>query len=82
VLHWFIPEPLPPLIRRLETSVRYGRLDGLAIPEETLTEGEGGLLFIRKRFRITMRYRNLHPGRTPNDASAPASSNEPLMSLQ
>jgi hypothetical protein len=82
VLHRFIPEPLPSLIRRLETSVRYGRLEGLAIPEETLTEGEGGFLFIRKRFRITMRYRDMNPGRTPHDASAQSTSNRPLMSLQ
>ncbi len=61
VLHRFIPEPLPSLIRRLETTVRYGRLDGLAVPEEALTEGEGGLLFIKKRFRIAMRYRDMQP---------------------
>jgi hypothetical protein len=82
VLHRFTPEPLPSLIRRLETSVRYRRLDGLAIPEESLTEGEGGFLFIKKRFRITMRYRDMHFGLTSHDASARARSNEPLIPLQ
>lgn len=52
----FTPIPLPKMIRTLTTTVNYGRLDGLAIPESTESVGEGGLLFIRKRFRIRMTY--------------------------
>lgn len=52
----FTPIPLPRMIRALTTTVRYGRVNGLAIPESTESVGEGGLLFIKKRFRIRMTY--------------------------
>ncbi|MBL8114577.1 MAG: hypothetical protein JNK60_16975 [Acidobacteria bacterium] len=76
--HRFGPEPLPSLVRRIETVVEYGRLHGIAIPSQTTTEGEGGFLFITKRFRITMRYRDVQLEPKPADASAPPLSKESL----
>ena len=52
----FTPIPLPKMIRALTTTVRYGRVRGLAVPDSTESIGEGGLLFIKKRFRIRMTY--------------------------
>ncbi len=54
----FTPIPLPKMIRALTTTVHYGRFGGLAIPESTESIGEGGLLFIKKRFRVRMDYRH------------------------
>jgi len=54
----FTPIPLPKMIRTLTTTVNYGRLSGLAIPESTESIGEGGLLFIKKRFRVRMTYQH------------------------
>jgi hypothetical protein len=54
--HHFVPEPLPRRIRKLVTVVRYGRLDGIAVPESTESVGEGGFLFIRRRFEVRMTY--------------------------
>lgn len=54
--HTFTPRPLPKMIRALVTTVRYGRLDGLAKPESSESIGEGGFLFIKRRFRVRMTY--------------------------
>ncbi len=56
--HRFVPSPLPKLIRSLVTTVRYRRLGGLAVPDSTESVGEGGLLFIKRRFRVRMTYRD------------------------
>jgi len=56
VLHQFSPDPLPRRIRTLTTLVRYGRLRGFAVPEATESRGEGGFLFIKRRFRVRMTY--------------------------
>jgi hypothetical protein len=56
--HRFVPSPLPKLIQSLVTTVRYRRLGGLAVPDSTESVGEGGLLFIKRRFRVRMTYRD------------------------
>jgi hypothetical protein len=58
VRHEFVPVPLPRMIRQLVTVVRYGRIAGVAVPVATETTGEGGLLFLKRRFRVTMTYRD------------------------
>jgi hypothetical protein len=54
----FVPVPLPRMIRSQVTTVRYGRVRGLAVPESSESIGEGGVLFIKRRFRVTMTYRD------------------------
>jgi hypothetical protein len=54
--HTFTPRPLPKMIRALITTVHYGRLDGLAMPQSSESVGEGGFLFIKRRFRVRMTY--------------------------
>lgn len=54
--HRFTPIPLPKMIRALTTTVQYGRVNGLAVPVSTESIGEGGLFFIKKRFRVRMTY--------------------------
>lgn len=58
VRHRFEPAPLPRLVSVLATETRYVRLGDRIVPVETETVGEGGFLFIRKRFRARMTYRN------------------------
>jgi hypothetical protein len=62
VRHRFVPTPLPRLIRSLATVVRYERVGTVAVPVATETVGEGGLLFIKRRFRVTMTYRDWRLG--------------------
>jgi hypothetical protein len=57
VSHLFRPAPLPSRIHSLVTTVRYGRAAGLAVPESSVSVGERRLLFLRRRFRILMSYR-------------------------
>ena len=61
------PIPFPKLIRSLVTTVRYGRLDGVAIPESTESLVEGGFLFFKRRLRIRMNYHDwaLRPAAEP-----------------
>ena len=70
----FTPIPLPKMIRALTTTVRYGRLASLAVPESTESVGEGGFLFLKKRFRIRMRYHhwNLDAAGSSAHAAEPA----------
>ena len=56
--HQFVPAPLPKMIHSLVTTVSYRRSAGMALPESTESVGEGGFLFIRKRFRVRMTYRD------------------------
>ena len=56
VRHHFEPIPMPDWIDRLGTDVRYTRVAGLVVPDSTDTRAEGGFLFVRKRYRIRMRY--------------------------
>jgi len=65
----FTPIPLPKMIRALTTTVRYGRVNGLAVPLSTESIGEGGLLFIKKRFRVRMTYHHWDLGASPRQAS-------------
>ena len=70
----FTPIPLPKMIRALTTTVSYGRLASLAVPESTESVGEGGFLFLKKRFRIRMSYRhwNLEAAGSTARAAEPA----------
>jgi hypothetical protein len=64
--HQFVPVPLPRMIRSLVTTVRYQRVGDVAVPASTESIGEGGLLFIKRRFRVTMTYRDWNiPGPPP-----------------
>jgi hypothetical protein len=56
--HEFVPVPFPRMIRQLVTVVRYDRVGGVAVPVATETTGQGGLLFLKRRFRVTMTYRD------------------------
>jgi hypothetical protein len=56
VRHRFEPIPMPDWIDKLVTDVRYTRIAGLVVPDSTDTRAEGGFLFVRKRYRIRMRY--------------------------
>lgn len=56
VRHRFEPIPMPDWIDKLVTDVRYTRAAGLVVPDSTDTRAEGGFLFVRKRYRIRMRY--------------------------
>lgn len=58
VRHHFEPIPMPDWIDKLVTDVRYTRAAGLVVPDSTDTRAEGGFLFVRKRYRIRMRYHN------------------------
>jgi hypothetical protein len=50
-------EPLPKHVKELTTTVRYALLpDGTWEGREMKMEGMGGILFIKKRFRMTMRF--------------------------
>lgn len=60
--HQFVPLPLPRMIRALVTVVRYRRVGGIAVPASTESAGKGGILFIKRRFRVTMTYRDWQIG--------------------
>lgn len=52
----YASEPLPRHVKELTTTVRYSMtLEGSWEGREMVVEGEGGMLFIKRRFRITMR---------------------------
>ncbi len=63
----FSPSPLPKRVQRLVTTVRYETTpEGAWHPVEIVFEGEGGFLFIKRRFRNVIRlseYRR-HPETT------------------
>ena len=53
----YTPEPLPKHVKEMATVIRYGPGEGgnwHAV--EMVTEGVGGILFIKKRFRFTMKF--------------------------
>jgi hypothetical protein len=60
--HRFVPRPLPRMIRSLVTVVHYQRIGTIAVPVSTESVGEGGLLFIKRRFRVAMTYRDWQVG--------------------
>lgn len=59
-------EPLPKHVKELTTTVRYVLLpDGTWEGREMRMEGMGGILFIKKRFRMTMRFEDFFPYAEP-----------------
>lgn len=53
----YVPDPLPKHVKEMTTVIRYGPGQGEnwhAV--EMVTQGVGGILFIKKRFRLTMKF--------------------------
>lgn len=55
-------DPLPKHVKEMTTTIRYtSGPDGAWQAQEMKMEGVGGILFIKKRFRMTMRFEDYFP---------------------
>jgi len=53
----YAPDPFPKHVKEMATVIRYGPGEGENWhASELVTEGTGGILFIKKRFRLTMKF--------------------------